>query len=238
VSTDLLGGPLALPVAVAFCPSPPLLPPVVAGGAAAETAGLRSACRAAVAAVLAVGPEVVVVLGDGGPDGVRYGAGDVGDLRGFGVGLEVPFSGAARPGGRRVPLAHTLGAWLLDDAGHTGTRLGIGPADLAAVLREADGPVGVLAMGDGSARRTVKAPGYVDPAAEPFDAAVAAAVERGDAAALAALDPAEGARLLAGGVPTWRAVGAALTGRRIEARLRAAEAPYGVGYLVADWYAA
>lgn len=223
------------PLAVAFCPSPPVLPPAVARGAAEETAGLRRACREAVEAVLAVGPEVVVVVGDGVPDGGRFGAGDAGDLRGFGVDLEIPFSGAAMPGGRRLPLAHTLGAWLLDDAGHTGARVGVGPADLRAVLRELPGPVGVLAMGDGSARRTVKAPGYIDPAAEPFDAAVAAALEKGDADALAALDPAEGERLLAAGVPTWRAVGAALTGRAIEARLRYAEAPFGVGYLVADW---
>ena len=225
-------------LAVAFCPSPPLLLPAVARGAAEETAALRRACRDAVRAMLAARPEVVVVVGDGGADGTRFGTGDAGDLRGFGVDLEIPFSGPSRPGGRRLPLAHMLGAWLLDEAGHAGARMGIGPADLQAVLRELTGPVGVLAMGDGSARRTVKAPGYVDPAAEPFDAAVAAALETGDAAALAALDEDEGRRLLAAGVPTWRAVGSALGGRRIAARLRYAEAPYGVGYLVADWSSA
>ena len=68
-------------------------------------------------------------------------------------------------------------------------------------------------MADGSARRGVKAPGYLDDAAAPFDAAVATALADGDAAALAALDPAEGERLLAAGVPVWRAVGAALAGR-------------------------
>jgi hypothetical protein len=223
-------------VAVAFCPSPPLLLPVVAGRAVAETAALRRACREAVEAVLAVRPEVVVVVGNGVPDGVRYGQGDAGDLRGFGLEWEIAFSGRVRPGARRLPLAHTLGAWLLDDAGHAGARLGVGPADLADALGSLPGPIGVLAVGDGSARRTVKAPGYLDPAAEPFDAAVAAALADGDAAALAALDPAEGARLLADGVPTWRAVGAALIGRPATARLHWHEAPYGVGYLVADWH--
>jgi hypothetical protein len=91
-------------------------------------------------------------------------------------------------------------------------------------------------MGDGSARRTLKAPGYLDPAAVPFDAAVSAALAQGDPEALAAIDAAEGERLLAAGAPTWRAVGAALTGRRVVARLHADEAPYGVGYLVADWF--
>jgi hypothetical protein len=236
--TGTPGGPATTTVAVAFCPCPPLLPPAVAGRAADETAALRQACREAAEAVLAVRPAVVVVVGDGVPDGVRYGPGDAGDLRGFGVDLEIPFSGAPRPVGRRLPLAHTLGAWLLAEAGHAGPRLGVGPADLPGVLREQAGPVAVLAMGDGSARRTVKAPGYVDPAAEPFDAAVAEALEKGDAGALAAFDPTEGERLLAAGVPTWRAVGAALAGRPIAARLRYDDAPYGVGYLVADWRAA
>jgi len=228
--------PAGQPVAVAFCPHPPLLVPEVAGRAADDTAGLRRACRDAVEAMLAARPEVVVVVGDGVPDGVRYGAGDAGDLRDFGVDRQVPFSGAARPGGRRLPLAHTVGAWLLDDAGHAGARLGLGPADLPDALAGLPGTVGVLAMGDGSARRTLKAPGYLDPAAEPFDEAVAAALAAGDPAALAALDAEAGERLLAAGVPTWRAVGAALSGRRVAARLHAAEAPYGVGYLVADWF--
>jgi hypothetical protein len=223
-------------IEVAFCPGPPLLLPAVAGRAAADTAGLRRACDAAVEAVLAARPDVVLVVGDGVPEGIRYGAGDVGDLHGFGLDLRIPFSGGVRPGGRPVPLAHTVGAWLLDQAGHTGVRLGVGPDDLALALDDCPGPVAVLAVADGSARRTLKAPGYLDPAAEPFDDAVAAALAAGDPDALAALDPAEGARLLAAGVPTWRAVGAALAGRRAAARLHAHEAPFGVGYLVADWH--
>ena len=221
---------------MAFCPGPPLLLPAVAGRAAADTAALRRACAEAVGAVLAGGPDVVVVVGEGVPDGVRYGVGDVGELAGFGVALRIPFSGEARDGGRPVPLAHTVGAWLLDQAGHTGARLGVGPGDLAAALAEQGGPAAVLAVGDGSARRTLKAPGYLDPAAEPFDDAVAAALAAGDPDALAALDPGEGARLLAAGVPTWRAVGGALAGRHATARLHLHEAPFGVGYLVADWH--
>ncbi|HET6394684.1 MAG TPA: hypothetical protein VFG13_17795, partial [Blastococcus sp.] len=100
------------------------------------------------------------------------------------------------------------------------------------------GPVAVLGMGDGSARRSVKAPGYLDDGAGPFDAAIARALESGDAAALAALDHADGERLLAAGVPVWRAVGAAVAGRPITARLHLDTAPFGVGYLVASWVAA
>jgi hypothetical protein len=230
-------------VTVAFCPCPPLLVPAVSGAGTQVTSALRAAVLAAVQSVLEELPEVVVVVGDGVPDGeaarsrpIRFGPGDAGDLRGFGVDLQVPFSGGIRPGGRRLPLAHTLGAWLLDQAGHTGMRLGVGPDDLAPALASLPSAVGVLAMGDGSARRSEKAPGHLDPAAAGFDAAVAAALASGDTAALAALDPAEGERLLAAGVPVWRAVGAALAGRPVVARLRYDDAPFGVGYLVADWH--
>jgi hypothetical protein len=225
-------------LAVAFCPSPPLLLPGLEGRPDADTATLRRACAEAVTSMLAVRPEVVVVVGDGAGPGERFGPGDAGDLSGFGVDLRPPFDGPARPGGRRVPSAHTLGAWLLDEAGYSRTRVGVGPADLAPLLRDLPGPVGVLAMGDGSARRSVKAPGYLDEAAAPFDATVAEALAAGNAAVLAGLDSALGKRLLTAGVPTWRAVGAALAGRAVTARLHLDAAPFGVGYLVADWAAA
>jgi hypothetical protein len=224
--------------ALAFCPSAPLLHPEVEGGASAETSALRHACDDAVAAMLAVAPEVVVVVADGAPPGVRLGPGDVGDLRGFGVDVAIPFSGQVRPGGRRIPPAHALGAWLLDRAAFAGERVGVGPGDVGQLLRALPGPVGVLVMGDGSARRTVKAPGYLDETAAPFDAAVTRALASGNAATLAALDSADGERLLAAGVPAWRAVGEALAGRAVTARLHLAEAPFGVGYLVADWVVA
>jgi hypothetical protein len=221
--------------AVAFVPSTPLLVPAVAGRAASDLAGLRAAVGAAVGAMLGIRPEVVVVVGAGGRDGVRYGPGDGGSLRGFGVDVGVPFDGRVRPGGRVTPLAHTLGALLLDDAGWAGARLGVAPGDLAAALSGLPAPAGVVAVGDGSARRTSKAPGSLDEAAEPFDAAVATALRHGDAAALAALDEAEGERLMAVGTRTWRALGAALAGRPVTARLHSDSAPLGVGYLVADW---
>ena len=222
-------------VAVAFCPSPPLLLPRVEGRSAPETTELRRACAEAVGRMLAARPTTVVVVGAGAPPGVRFGAGDGGDLRGFGVDLEIAFADRVRPGGRRLPLAHTLGAWLLDDAGFSGARIGVGPADLGRLIEDLPGPLGVLAMGDGSARRTAKAPGYLDDAATPFDAAVAAALASGDAQALAGLDLGEAERLLAAGAPTWRAVGAALAGRDVTAHLHLDAAPLGVGYLVADW---
>jgi hypothetical protein len=222
-------------VSVAFCPAPPLLLPEVEGRAAPETTELRDACARALLALSGAGPAAVVVVGDGGVPGVRFGAGDAADLGGWGVGLVVPFDGPRSAGTCRVPLAHALGARLLDEAGYRGTRVGVGPEDLEAVLGELSGPVAVLAMGDGSARRAVRAPGAPDEAAAGFDAGVCAALRTGDPAGLASLDPAEGERLLAAGTSTWRAVGAALRGARVAATLHYADAPFGVGYLVADW---
>jgi hypothetical protein len=224
-------------VAVAFCPAPPLLHPAVEVRADETTTALRDACTAAVGELLSARPEVVVLVGDGLADGVRLGVGDAGSLRGFGLDLEIPFEGRVRPGGRLAPLPHTLGTWLLDQVGFAGTRVGVGPADLGQLVADLPAPAAVLAMGDGSARRSVKAPGYLDEGAGPFDAAVARALETGDARALADLDPGEGERLLAAGVPVWRAVGAALDGRSITARLHHDAAPFGVGYLVASWVA-
>ena len=222
-------------VTVAFCPSTPSLLPAVGGRPDAETAALRRACGDAVAAMLAVDPEVVVVVGDGGPAGVRFGAGDAGDLRAFGVDVELPFDGHVRPGGRRLPLAHTVGAWLLHEACFSGIRVGVAPGDLQQLLRDLPGPVGVLAVGDGTARRSVEAPGSRDDAAGSSDAVVAHALAAGEPGALAALDPDEG--LSAVGVATWRAVGTVLREREVTARLHYDDAPLGVGHLVADWTA-
>jgi hypothetical protein len=222
-------------LAVAFCPAAPLLLPVVEGSAVPETTDLRRACHAAVAGMLAARPGVVVVVAGGAPAGARFGPGDVARLRGLGLDHDVPFAGPPAPRAAIAGPEFGVGAWLLDEAGFAGRRIGIGPGDLARTLRECTGPAGVLALGDGSARRGVKAPGYLDERAAPFDAAVAGALASGDAAALAALDPEEGQRLLAAGTPAWRAVGDALAGREITGRLHADVAPFGVGYLVADW---
>jgi hypothetical protein len=216
--------------AIAFCPSPPLLVPELAAGAAGELDPLRAACRAAVGRLLAARPDEVVVIGTGSTGG-RFPPGTTGTLAGYGVPLTAALPGAPpRPG--PLPLPLTLGAWLLSGAGV--------PCRGVAVDGDAPGlpdAPAYLVVGDGSARRSERAPGYVDPRAEPFDAGVAAALAAGDAAALRDLDPVLGADLLAAGVPAWRAVGRALAGRRFDADLRYEAAPYGVGYFVAFWAA-
>jgi hypothetical protein len=216
-------------VAAAVCPHPPALVPAVAPAYAAELADLLAACDVAVSALS--GPVAVV-----GADTVtRW--------------LAPPYGGSFAPWGEPVevgkgdglPLSLLVGVWLLD-------RQGVAPARMLAVAADevpdacaalgaqiaADGPVALLVMGDGSARRGERAPGYADPRAEAFDASVAAALAAGDPAGLAALDPGLARDLLAAGRAPWQVLAGA-AGAPMRATLRFADAPYGVGYFVASW---
>ena len=87
-------------------------------------------------------------------------------------------------------------------------------------------------MGDGSARRSAAAPGYLDARAEPFDASVELAFRDGDLSALTTLDPVLARDLLASGRPAWQTLAGALAPGPQTAVLYS-EAPFGVAYLVA-----
>ena len=217
-------------VAAAVVPTPPLLVPEVAGGSADRDADLRAACDAAVATL--TGCERLVVVGSAPVTGRADGGWD---WRGFGV------ASPAEPPRVRLPLALAVGTWLLERAGATaavhGVAAGASPqecADLGAAL-VADGATGLLVCGDGSARRDEKAPGHLDPRAAGFDAQAEAALLAGDPEALLALDPELAADLLAAGRAPWQVLAGAAAGRRWQADVTYAAAPYGVGYLVATW---
>ncbi|MCX4757730.1 class III extradiol dioxygenase subunit B-like domain-containing protein [Kitasatospora purpeofusca] len=229
-------------VAAAVCPCPPLLVPEVAAGASAELEPLRAACDEALGAVLAAEPELLVVVGTG-PEAEVWTEGGAGSFHRYGVPLV-----AALPGGRaegpELSPALTVGAWLL---GRSGTAL---PTHACAVPADAPADrmlglgqglagladrVGLLVMGDGSACRSLKAPGYLDERAEGYDAVLARALGTADTAALAALDPGLAAELKAEGRAPWQVLAGAAEGAGLTARLGYQDAPYGVGYLVASW---
>ncbi|MBB4930268.1 hypothetical protein F4561_001088 [Lipingzhangella halophila] len=223
-------------VAAAVCPHPPLLVPELAGGAAHELDGLRHACDRAVAGLLAAGADHLVVVGTGQWEWT-YGAEAGGGLAGFGVDIPVGPPPAA------LPLPLTLGRWLAEragavPAGYVAVPPEAGPHE--CLVRGADmasGPerLGVLAMGDGSARRTEHAPGYYDPRAVSFDHSVATALAKADTAALAALDAGTATELMAAGRPVWQVLAGAARNTAPHGELLAHEAPYGVGYFVALW---
>jgi hypothetical protein len=228
----------------AFCPHPPILVPEIASGAAPELDELRSTCCDAVAAVTSGGAQPVLI--GAGPTSRAHSPRSRGSLAGFGVRTEIPLGDPGLGGPVDLPLSLTVGAWLVREvlgpcSGTRGFSVGAdfgGSRAAAGLLALADtADVALIVMGDGSARRSTSAPGYLDGRAAAFDAAVADALGGGDAAALGSLDAALGAELLVAGVPAWRAAGTVLTGQGYDATLRFDAAPYGVGYFVAEWHA-
>ncbi|MEU1311655.1 class III extradiol dioxygenase subunit B-like domain-containing protein [Streptomyces cinnamoneus] len=238
-------------VAAAACPCPPLLVPEVAAGAAPELDGLRAACLDAVAVLAAARPDRLVVLGPA--DVTRRGPhpqGAAGSFRGLGIDLDVRLGQAPQDAGpadgSALPQSLAVAAWLLERTQWTAAPVeGLGVGEeletercLAAgreLAGSAEERVVLLVMGDGSACRTVKAPGYLDERAEPFDAAAARALGAADTAALAALDAELAYELKAAGRAPWQVLAGAGEGAGLSGALLYDEAPYGVGYYVAGW---
>ncbi|MEV6009471.1 class III extradiol dioxygenase subunit B-like domain-containing protein [Streptomyces sp. NPDC051976] len=242
-------------VAAAVCPCPPLLVPEVAAGAAPELDDLRAACADAVGVLAASRPDRLVVVGPAERSGRgAYAEGTPGSFRPFGVALDVRLGrsaaddgtkGAAAEAGpvRALPPSLAVGAWLLRGwSASPVTALAVGEpleqercAAAGRQLAAAEGRLALLVMGDGSACRTLKAPGYLDARAEPFDAAVAAALAAADTAALAALDAELAEALKVSGRAPWQVLAGAAQDAALSGELLHETAPYGVGYYVATW---
>ena len=228
-------------IAAALCPAPPLLARELTG-ADPVLPELRQACRDAVGELVRADADVVVVVGVAGEER----AFDVGarlDVTTYAPALRGRASGADQIGFDSPPLPIGLGSRLLDEAGYHGPRElrsvgeGTGPtacAALGARLADAAPGVALLVMADGSARRSRRAPGYLDVRAEPFDAEVGRAIRTGDMPALLALDAGQAADLMATGRPAWQVLAGAAAGRRPSCVVRYDDAPFGVGYLVAS----
>jgi hypothetical protein len=217
-------------VAAAVCPHPPALVPEVASGAAYELDDVRHAALAGVAELLAARPDRVIVVGTGAlPTAVDERAG--GTLASHGVDVIA--------GGTQMvlPLSLTIGAWLLDQVGWDGPRTYTTSSVPTDDPPQAGGTprVVLLVMADGSARRSLAAPGYLDERAESYDASIAAALAEGDAGALAGLDIELADELLVAGGRALVVVGEMTKGADITARLHWDGAPFGVGYWVANW---
>ncbi|MCK7626141.1 class III extradiol dioxygenase subunit B-like domain-containing protein [Streptomyces sp. RS10V-4] len=239
-------------VAAALCPCPPLLVPEVAAGAAPELEPVRAACLDAVGVLAAARPDRLIVLGPARAEAgaQRHPQGAPGTFRDFGVALDVTLGPAGpepaeRPTGPRLPASLAVGAWLLSrtqwsDAPVEGVAVGERlPADrclpLGRELAAAAPRVALLVLGDGSARRSVKAPGYFDERAEAFDTAAFRALGGADTAALAALDEELAAALLVSGRSCWQVAAGAAEDAGLRGQLLGEDAPYGVGYAVAAW---
>ncbi|MEU8333750.1 class III extradiol dioxygenase subunit B-like domain-containing protein [Micromonospora sp. NPDC048839] len=115
-----------------------------------------------------------------------------------------------------------------------------GPAELAALADEVGATgdrVALLVLGDGSACRGEKAPGYDDARASAYDERVARALAEADLDALLGLDPVVSAELKAAGRAPWQVLAGAAhaAGGGWRGELLHDSAPYGVAYFVASW---
>ncbi|MFG2596038.1 class III extradiol dioxygenase subunit B-like domain-containing protein [Streptomyces sp. NPDC048462] len=234
-------------VAAAVCPCPPLLVPDVAAGAAPELDAARTACTDALGVLAASRPDLLIVIGPADLAGRGpHPEGATGSFKEFGVDLRVRLGRDLDPvADRPLPASLAVGAWLLARTGWADApveALGVGePLETArctdtgrALAARAD-RVALLVMGDGSACRTLKAPGYLDERATEFDAAAARALGAADTGALIALDEALACELKAAGRAPWQVLAGAAQGAGLDGRLLYDDAPYGVGYLVAAW---
>jgi hypothetical protein len=202
---------------VVNCPNPPLLLPGMTGQLVSEVEELRTACLRAITDLLATGPDSLLVVGG------RQGRDS------------------------DIPLSLTIGRSLLGEAGcllpidELVVPCELEPeacARLGQDLLARAGRAGLLVMADGSARRTLKAPGYYDARAAPFDAVVEAALRDCDPAALAGLDRCLAAELLVSGRAAWQVLAGAL-GEPHRPTLRSkvyySAVPFGVWYPVVSW---
>ncbi len=221
-------------VAAAVLPHPPLLVPEVAAGAAPELDDLRAACAGALAALAAASPDRLVAVGD-----VRPGEPLARSFRPYGV--DVPVTTEVD-----LPLSLLVAAWLLDRYGRpapvtwqpveaTATPTACAAAGHDLAVRP--GRTALLVMGDASARREPAAPRPPTPAAAAYDRRLADALAAADAGRLLGLDPAEAAELAVAGRAAWQVLAGAAGEARFSGRVTYDAAPYGVGYLVAEWRA-
>ncbi len=218
-----------------------MLVPEVATGAAPELDALRDACDTAVLGLTQVVPDRIVVLGASDDptldEVVAHAAGAVGSMAGHGVDLRVVLGEDDATIGATLPLSLTIGAWLLRRAGWDGGVIALelppgADPDVGRTLGEMPARIGLLVIGDGSARLSTGAPGYVHLGARHWQDEVNRALGQGDAQALLALDPGE---QMAEGCAAWRVAAASVGDGRVQVPSSFVEERYGVGYVVASW---
>ncbi len=192
-------------------PSPPVLLPGLTGLPVAEVEQLRAACLTAIRPMLQGDPAEIVVVG------------------------------SAEPGwDDGQPLAALIASTLLAESDYRGeTRVisidrAADGVECQAVGRSLGGAE-LLVVADGSARRGVKAPGYLDERAAPFDQLLLAALQSGDPSRLAALDPVLATELMVAGRAPWQVMAGAAEGRTWQTETHYADDPFGVFYPVLTW---
>ncbi|MCP2179415.1 hypothetical protein [Prauserella alba] len=229
-------------------PAAPLLVPELVPGTR-----LADAVRAAAVDAASRLPSRWIAVGAGpaGSAPATVEADRSGTFRAFGADVVVPLDVNSAEPPEDLPLPALVAAWLRVRAGSRSVRVELiaedaSPADcvtlgekLAASDDPAGDPVGLLVVGDGSARRDTAPPGEEDERAQGFDAAVAAALAGADPQALLDIDPALADELRVAGRAPWQVLGGFARARGVtwHGELVYSDAPRGVGYHVACWEA-
>lgn len=235
-----------------------MIVPEIAGSAAAELDELRDAADSAITRLLSVPSDVVLVVG-GATRTERFDPPYVGGFGPWGVASEFVLASGPDPESepepgrvvrrrsRITPLSLLVGSWLLGrhDLGGRAVLLDAVAADsgvaecagYGAQWSERRARVALLVLGDGSACRGEKSPGYHDPRAAAYDEGVASALAGADVEALLGLDPSVSAQLWVAGRAAWQVLAGAASadGSDWTGDVSYSGAPYGVGYFVANW---
>lgn len=220
--------------AAGLCPFPPILVRQLTG-AEPVAPELREACSLLVARLIEKTPDVLVVVGPGPRTEIWPP-----DAR-LDPALFAPMGSASKS---VLPASLGIGSYLLDQSPYEGRRVlqavdvhaSAGTcAALAHELASSSDRVALLAMGDGSARRTLKAPGYLDPRAIPFDDQVVRALEAADFQALAQVDGDLARDLMASGWLAWQVLAGALRSMPATVEVLYKDDPFGVLYFVAAY---
>lgn len=238
---------------VVFVPSAPLLVPAIAGPRADDTGPVRTATLAAGRGLADAASRWVAI---GAADAGRSGRGPSGTFARFGVDVPVslldPTESEADSGAvgidRDMPLTMLIAGWLRGEVGvgevtplilppdssvDDCTRIG---ADARARIDAAVGPVGVLVVGDGATSMTARAPGGgLRASSIVLQQRIVEALAGADRAALADLEAGECDAEGVSGRPAWQVAAALCADDDLDGELRYADAPFGVGYVVATW---
>lgn len=215
--------------AVGLCPWPPVLVRELTG-TDPVLPELRHACAKLVDALISTAPEVIFVVGPG--PGTRTWAAD------SHLDLSL-FAPLRRTSASSLPTPLGIGSYLLDQAQYEGRRVLQAVSTLASVgtcaglghrLATASDRIALLAMGDGSARRSLKAPGYLDTRARPFDATVVEALESADFRALERVSADLARDLMASGRIAWQTIAGALRSVPATVEVLYKDDPFGVLY--------
>jgi hypothetical protein len=223
--------------AIAIVPSAPVLVPELAGTAAADVAGLRTAVFAAVASL----PLRWVAVGVGDAD-AAVASPNVGTFAGFGADVRVRLSPGDTAEPAELPLCALFTAWVREqiqpDARaevrvyradlDTDAALSTG-SQLRVETEQAPEPIGVLVVADGVTTLTPAAPGGHHPSDVDVQRALDDALACGDVAALSALP----SQVVGRAAFTVLAGLAGVAPRSAKELYRTA--PYGVGYFVGVW---